>query len=95
MSTRRWVPSEDQMLCRDLQHPWAPYLAERTSSGFTRTLQCRRCGARKKQTMTTSGYITGTWMQYPPGYLRQGGGRLTADDKAALRVTNMNVGGYA
>lgn len=84
-----WQPTDDQLLCRDLQHSWSPYTARRDGKGFLRTLKCIRCGATKDQHLDESGYILRSSMIYPPGYVRPGEGRLTRDERAALRVRNL------
>jgi len=89
MSNYPWQPTSDQLLCRDLQHSWTPYTAERTVGGYIRRLRCERCTTMKEQRLSESGYITRTSMIYPLGYLRSGEGRLTRDDRAELRVGNM------
>lgn len=84
-----WQPSDDQLLCRDLQHSWAPYTARRDGTGFLRTLVCTRCASEKYQHLDGEGYIVATRMSYPLGYLRPGEGRLTRDERASLRVRNL------
>lgn len=89
MTVRPWQPTEDQLVCRDIQHSWSPYTARRVKSGYVRTLICVRCKAEKYQTLDQDGYITGSRMSYPVGYLRSKKGRLTIHDRAALRVRNI------
>lgn len=84
-----WQPTDDQLLCRDLQHSWSPYTAKRMKDGFVRTLRCDRCTALKDQHLDRDGYITRTSMAYPQGYLRPGEGRMTRDERADLRVRNL------
>jgi hypothetical protein len=84
-----WQPTDDQLLCRDLQHSWAPHTAHREDDGFVRTLVCVRCGGLKHQTLDSSGYIMRTSMVYPVGYVRPGEGRMTRDERASLRVRNL------
>jgi hypothetical protein len=87
---RPWQPTEDQLLCRDLQHSWSPYTASRKADGYIRTLYCDRCGSFKEQHLTEDGYIVKTSMTYPMGYLRPGEGRLTRADRAGLRLGNLS-----
>lgn len=84
-----WQPTEDQLVCRDLQHSWTPSTARRIRKGYIRQLVCVRCSAVKEQTLDRQGYILGTSMKYPEGYLRPGQGRLTRDDRADLRLRNL------
>jgi hypothetical protein len=84
-----WQPTDEQLLCRDLQHSWAPYTAKRMVDGFVRTLKCVRCVAMKEQYLDLEGYIVDTRMKYPPGFLRVGEGRMTREERANLRVRNI------
>ncbi len=84
-----WQPTDDQLLCRDLQHSWSPYTAHRDKGQVIRVLNCTRCVAKKEQTLDNEGYILSTHMKYPPGYLRPGEGRLTREERAALRIRNL------
>jgi hypothetical protein len=87
--TAKWEPTDDQLLCRDLQHSWSPDTARSTGYGFIRGLKCERCGARKEQRLDREGYLKDSVMFYPAGYLRPGQGRLTRDDRADLRLRNL------
>lgn len=84
-----WRPSADQLWCRDLQHSWSPYTARREGSLYVRTLYCTRCASTKRQWLDGEGYLVRTQMNYPAGYLRPGEGRMTRDQRAELRVTNL------
>ena len=86
---RSWQPTVDQLVCRDLQHAWDPYTASRQGRGYVRVLRCGRCGTVKTQTLSHDGFILGSRMDYPKGYLRANEGRLSRMDRAALRVRNM------
>lgn len=86
-----WAPKPEYLVCRDLQHAWKPLTAKKVASGYVRTLRCSRCGAIKDQTLDWAGYITGSTMSYPHGYLREGEGRLTKDDRAELRLGNLDA----
>lgn len=87
-----WRPTEEQMLCRDLQHAWSPFTAKREKKHIIRVLTCLRCHAKKEQVMDLRGYVKKTRMTYPHGYLRPGGGRLTRTDRAAIRRRNILEG---
>jgi len=84
-----WQPTDDQLLCRDLQHSWDSYTAKRNVDGFIRVLICVRCASLKEQHLDREGYIQRTSMKYPVGYVRPGEGRLTRAERADLRVRNM------
>lgn len=80
------------LVCRDLQHAWKPVNARRTADGYERIMQCLRCHAQKVQRLDTYGFLLGSRMKYPPGYLSKGQGRLTQRDRARMRVSNMDRG---
>ena len=88
----KWQPTTNQLRCRDLLHSWKPYTATKEKFGFLRTLECERCSAEKVQKLDHKGYIMSTRMVYPDGYLRPSGGRLTKDERAILRVLNIERG---
>lgn len=84
-----WQPTDDQLLCRDLQHSWSPYTARRHQGGFLRELLCTRCGSLKNQYLDADGFILRSKMMYPVGYVRPGEGRMTRAERAELRVRNL------
>lgn len=86
----QWQPTDDQLLCRDLQHSWSPHTARSEGKGFVRSLLCDRCTAKKEQHLDRNGYITRSVMFYPENYLRPGEGRMTRKDRAVLRVRNLS-----
>ncbi len=86
---KRWNPTIEQLVCRDIQHSWEPYTAHREKKGFVRVLSCTRCGSLKTQTLDQDGYIVGSAMKYPDGYLRPEG-RMTKADRADLRKANIH-----
>lgn len=81
--------TDDQLLCRDLQHAWVDYTVETTPRGYFRRLRCSRCSTMKGQRLNKEGYILSSTMTYPKGYLRVGKGRMTREDRAELRVGNL------
>ena len=89
----KWTPK--QATCRDIQHSWAPYTARKTNTRplrYVRVLRCTRCSAKKEQVLDGQGFILRTRMRYPAGYLRPpGNGRLTREDRARLRIRNVNL----
>jgi len=84
-----WQPTDEQLLCRDLQHSWTPHTAKRLEEEIIRTLMCERCGSLKDQHLSMDGYIMRSSMIYPMGYVRPGEGRMTREERAALRVRNL------
>lgn len=88
--SKPWNPTYEQLVCRDLQHAWIPQYAERTMAGYSRVLRCTRCDSLKEQSLDRNGYITYASMAYPDGYVREGEGRFTREERAQLRVRNAN-----
>lgn len=80
----------ENLMCRDtgIRHQWTPFFAEREKGGFVETLQCARCFAEKVRHITTSGAIVRTRFRYPDGYVRTGGGRVSAEENAAVRLAS-------
>lgn len=92
---KEWLDnlSDGQLLCRDtaIHHSWLPSHAQREDYGFSRSLVCERCQAVKVQKLDRNGYVIGTRMVYPVGYLRPAGtGYASKEDNARIRKENMN-----
>ena len=87
------------LLCRGLLgHQFEPYDVHVTRSDIQLSLQCRNCTTIRHQTLTKTGYIVPgkNRYEYPEQqdsdaepYCRKGAGRLTVDDRAALRVASI------
>ena len=91
------IPDE-HLVCRDLLHAWAPYDARVRRSDVTgrkeihRVLRCTRCKTLRTQRLSMDGRILGSsYSDHPEGYLLHGGGHLTADERAAIRVRAVNL----
>lgn len=86
------IPAE-YLPCRDLQHSWAPNDVKVTSTHIVRTLQCRACPVKREQTLTLTGRIVRSRMDYSGahGYLLKGVGRLTQRDRAAIRLASISL----
>lgn len=78
-------------LCRDLLHAWKPYDAEITRTHIVRVLRCVRCKTIRRQKLTRKGEIVGASYSYPKGYTMRGQGRMTSEQRAQLRVANINA----
>lgn len=84
-----WVEElpEQFTSCRETRHHWSPWRVSKGEVTYTRTLRCGRCHAEKDQEVDRRGYIIGTKMHYPAGYLAPPGmGRLDTDDMAHMRL---------
>jgi hypothetical protein len=77
--------------CRDMGHSWRYAGARRTElNSWERTMRCTRCRTERHQTISTHGTILAGGYSYPDGYLAPPStGRLTADDRAGLRLQSL------
>lgn len=89
--------SDQYLVCRDLGHNWAPHDVHFTRHDIQRTFKCRHCETLRHQTLTRAGYIVAgrTRYEYPEQqtpdadpYVVKGLGRLSVDDRAAIRVAS-------
>jgi hypothetical protein len=77
--------------CRDFGHSWKPQTATWLDDGtIERVLACSRCTTRRYQALDRKGYILSSHYAYPEHYLIEGVGRLTADDRAMVRISNID-----
>lgn len=82
-------------ICRDLQHAWAPYKGGKLTSesrkhiGWWRELRCSRCGTTRIEAMNKVGDVVKRQYGYPEGYRLEGGGKLTPDERAKLRIQHI------
>lgn len=88
------VVPEDYLLCRELRHAWGPYTAaymKGRRNVIERTLQCKRCTAKKDQQISgTDGSILWSGqIEYPEGYLFTGVGRLTSEAMGVVRLASV------
>lgn len=86
-ATTRW--SDNQIACRTYQHPWRPHTVTHRPGQYTVYQRCPRCGARRWQRITESGFPLGGWnIDYrdAQGYLLQNVGRVGQDGRAVLRL---------
>lgn len=93
MAKNNWVDSAspEHLMCRDtgIRHQWTPMNATKSATGFTETLQCARCLAEKVRYISKRGAIEKTKFHYAEGYVRVGGGRVTKEENAAIRITSL------
>lgn len=87
--------SYEFMSCRDWGHSWRAYTVDIQNTGrrktFHETLLCSRCETRKHRDISTIGEILKTHYTYPAGYLIPGWGRVTKNDRAALRLAIVQI----
>jgi hypothetical protein len=81
---------EEYLSCRDFGHSWRPVTAEQGKGGvIKRTLGCANCDAQRNQTLDKFGYVLTNSYGYSAGYIMPGVGRLTAAQRATLRLANL------
>jgi len=82
----RTVPVE-YAACRTYLHAWDPTTVKRDGKHLVQGLVCLRCGTiRSYKIDSRTGEIKGNSYSYPENYLLDGGGALTARERAALRI---------
>jgi len=83
--------------CRDMRHAWAPYTVEPATvgggRGYRQSVRCERCRTIRRRFLDDRGRVVGgTSYVYPDGYLSPPGeGRMTDEDRAALRLRGLDV----
>ena len=91
---KRAIP-EIGAICRDLQHAWAPSMGGKLHNekkrhiGYWRRLRCSRCGTERTEAMNKVGDVAKRSYSYPDGYRLEGGGKLTPDERANLRLQHL------
>ena len=86
----------DYLECRDYLHAWQPYNVDIVGTGrnreYRRTLRCGRCKVKRTQVLDYEGRLTGRGgydYSEAASYLVTGHGRLTASDRAAVRMRSL------
>lgn len=77
--------------CRDFGHIWQPVNAEPIGGGnYERQFKCARCPKERYQEIDRRGYIVRSGhRKQPDDYGITGGGYFDADQRAALRMVQM------
>lgn len=78
--------------CRLYGHPWrSQSVIHHTRAKYYTVMQrCTRCRCTRMQEVDNAGYPLGNWkIDYRPGYLLKGLGRVGQDGKAHLRLTSL------
>jgi len=77
--------------CRDIGHTWrkVEVTEDRKLKRYTRTVACQNCTTERVQVMDLQGYLIKAHYRYVAGYLLDGAGYLTADDRAVMRLRNL------
>jgi hypothetical protein len=85
--------TDGQLLCRDFGHSWRPYTAEWIPQHrhYQETLACQRCSTARIRLLNEWGGLLANRYAYADGYLVHGVGRLTGDDRDALRLAGLEA----
>lgn len=80
--------------CRDIGHNWRKIqiVEDKKNKKFVRTVACQNCTTERVQVLDNLGYILKAHYRYVAGYLLDGAGYLTADDRAVMRLRNLRRG---
>jgi hypothetical protein len=80
--------TEGMLECRAYGHQWRPsrVVYNKVDRFYAIYQVCPRCGCERYQEMTTIGRVVASFIQYAPGYLAHGVGRIQGEAKDAVRV---------
>lgn len=84
---------DGHLLCRDFGHSWRPwdveYIPQRHQ--YVEALVCARCETVRRRLLDEYGALLANSYSYPNGYLIEGMGRLTGDDRNDLRLAGLHA----
>lgn len=76
--------------CRDGNHHWMPHTVRTASYGYERIRKCDSCMSFRSTLLDHRGYvIEDKGINYTDGYVLVGLGRLSGDDRAAVRLNQV------
>lgn len=83
--------TDNYLQCRDWGHSWRPYTAswDTAERCYISRLRCSRCRTQRVRYIGQAGQLLGSHYDYAAGYLVQGLGRLTGEDRAVLRLASV------
>lgn len=84
---------ETHLHCRDYGHAWRPFTARYVPAerAYEQSLRCSRCKAQRHRLLDSHGSVIRSGYDYPDGYLVQGLGRLTGDDRGLVRLASIRA----
>lgn len=84
---------DSSLQCRDFGHSWRPYEAEYIAARrqYVERLQCGRCSTLRVRLLDGRGAQLTSHYDYAPGYLVKGLGRLTGEDRDAVRLAGVQL----
>lgn len=84
---------ESHLMCRDFGHSWRPWTAEFIPQRrqYVEALVCTRCTSVRRRLLDQYGHQLGNAYTYADGYQVHGVGRLTGDDRDAVRLAGLQV----
>lgn len=77
--------------CRDYLHAWRPFTCQWMPSFnvYEAREHCMRCGTIRVREMDRHGHVLSKHYEYPDGYSLKGFGRLSVDDRDAIRLASI------
>lgn len=85
--------SDTFLACRDFGHAWRPHdvRIDKKYAEIHRVFACLHgCGTERTQVLSQQGYIVRNFYAYAEGYVLNGVGRLSAEDRAEIRMMGTN-----
>lgn len=87
--SERQVQAEHRM-CRVFMHAWEYTTVKREGGVYLQGLTCIRCGTERFMKVDPkTGEIRGARYRYSEGYLLKGGGALSHEERAELRLVEV------
>lgn len=84
---------ETSLQCRDFGHSWRPFEARYIPARrqYDERLRCARCDTIRIRLLDSRGAQLASHYDYADGYLVKGLGRLTGEDRDALRLAGVQL----
>ena len=85
--------SDEALQCRDFGHSWRPYTATWMASRkqYDERLMCMRCKTVRSRLLDQWGQQLANHYSYADGYQIKGQGRLTGEDRDAVRLAGVQL----
>lgn len=82
--------AEEYRMCRVFQHAWDYTTVKRSGGNYLQGLICIRCGTERFVKIDArTGLSSGSRYTYAPNYLFKGGGALSVEERAELRLVEI------
>jgi len=84
--------SDEHRECRDWSHSWTPFRAWKIKGGgWEEHRLCVNCNSTLIRLIDKQGYTVYRRIAYADGYVLKGLGRLSANDRAAIRLASVKA----